>query len=175
MAVPKAKRGFDSLDFFLAFMGLLTVVAVFFLFHSWSRLSDLKAAVASGDSKIAKIRDAAAAAKKGADKGPVEPPEEPYFAGEVPAALQGGPKPRVQKRGDENAAEEGWIRRTWLVEWPEITREELALYIRQAEYGKPGVKALTVDMKNPERPDPHRLKYRVEVVFSFHLPAPPGN
>ncbi|MBI4616778.1 MAG: hypothetical protein HY720_24410 [Planctomycetes bacterium] len=171
MAAPKAKRGFDSLDFFLAFMGLLTIVATFFLFHSWSKLSDLKAAVREGDSKIARIREAAAAAKKETDQGPVEPPEEPYFASEVPAELHGGPKPVVRLRGDENAAEEGWIRRTWLCEWKEISREELALYVRQAEYGKPGVKAWTLDLKNLERPDPYRLKYRAEVVFSFHLPA----
>lgn len=165
MAEASGNRKFDSLDFFLVVMGLLTVVALFVLFHSLGKMSDLQKASARADDQLAQIQ-----LMVSAPTGPArseEPINEQFFMDDIPNYLRGRAKPSGMQPGDVNERD-NIVEKTWRVEWRDITRYDLALYLREAETRRPGLKGARFEMRNTDPPDAARERYRVTVTFTFY-------
>ncbi len=172
MAETTSNRKFDSLDFFLGVMTLLTVVAVFFFFHSWTKLGQLKSAVAKADDTLEQIRQAAS---RRPPEGPTREglPTQAYFGQDVPAQLGGKARPKnVQLRAPSPKGED-WDLHSWVANWDSVDRRDLANYIREAESDWPGVRAAALEMREPENEDPQRNQWRASVTFTFYAPQAP--
>lgn len=169
MAETSSNRKFDSLDFFLGVMALLTIVALFFLFHSWTKYGQLQKSVARADDTLENIR--AVASRKTNDPRQVKdgPPKDNYFGTEIPSRLSGRARPRnVQTRSPSPSNDEGWILYSWLVNWDRIDRQDLANFIRQAEAEWPGVRASGLDLREPEPEDPQRNAWKATATFTYY-------
>ena len=172
MALAVFKR-FDSLDSFLAMMVVLSLVAGFFLLDSWGDLRDLRDTVSRSDALLAEIRDGARRVEE-LEADPIasterrEPPTTDFFSIDVPNFLSGRRVTPTSTRatGTETHSDD-WMARTWQVEWDEISRENLAYYIREVESRRRDVRAARLEMRNIDPPDPYRKKYDTTVIFEF--------